>query len=259
MEAYTGFAQVYDTFMDNVPYDDWVKYLHQLLKEYGVDSGLVLDLGCGTGNITRRLRTLGYDMIGLDSSSQMLEIAKQKGKFEDILYINQDMRDFELYGTVSAVVSICDSMNYITSEDELLEVFKLVNNYLDSGGAFIFDMDTKYKYERVLAYNVIAEDRDDSSFIWSNYYYEEEQINESNISIFINKEEDIFERFREIHFQKAYSIETVVDLIKKANMEFVAVYDAFTHKAPRDESERVYFVARERYQENKTYIKEHED
>ncbi|HHX55118.1 MAG TPA: class I SAM-dependent methyltransferase [Clostridiales bacterium] len=259
MEAYTGFAQVYDTFMDNVPYDDWVKYLHQLLKEYGVDSGLVLDLGCGTGNITRRLRTLGYDMIGLDSSSQMLEIAKQKGKFEDILYINQDMRDFELYGTVSAVVSICDSMNYITSEDELLEVFKLVNNYLDSGGAFIFDMDTKYKYESVLAYNVIAEDRDDSSFIWSNYYYEEEQINESNISIFINKEEDIFERFREIHFQKAYSIETVVDLIKKANMEFVAVYDAFTHKAPRDESERVYFVARERYQENKTYIKEHED
>ena len=120
-------------------------------------------------------------------------------------------------------------------------------------------MDTKYKYESVLAYNVIAEDRDDCSFIWSNYYYEEEQINESNISIFINKEEDMFERFREVHFQKAYSIETIIDLIKKANMEFVAVYDAFTHKPPRDESERVYFVARERYQENKTYIKEHED
>lgn len=254
MEAYTGFAQVYDTFMDNVPYDNWVKYLHQLLKEYGVDSGLVLDLGCGTGNVSRRLKSLGYDIIGLDSSIQMLEIARQKDESESILYINQDMREFELYGTVAAVVSICDSMNYITSEDELLEVFKLVNNYLDSAGIFIFDMDTKYKYESVLAYNVIAEDRDDCSFIWSNYYYEEEQINESNITIFTNKDGDTFERFREMHFQKAYSVETIIDLLEKANMEFLAVYDAFTHKPPRNESERVYFIARERHQENKTYI-----
>ncbi|NMB42805.1 MAG: class I SAM-dependent methyltransferase, partial [Clostridiales bacterium] len=163
MESYTGFAQVYDTFMDNVPYDEWVEYLHNLLIEYGVKDGLVLELGCGTGNVTRRLRNLGYDMIGLDSSTQMLEIAREKEMLDEgntknpILYINQDMRDFELYGTVAAVVSICDSINYITEREDLLETFKLVNNYLDPNGMFIFDLNTSYKYKNILSDNVFAE------------------------------------------------------------------------------------------------------
>ncbi len=125
MEAYTSFASVYDTFMDDVPYEEWGEYMHGLLKEYGINDGLVLDLGCGTGTMTELLADLGYDMIGVDNSADMLEIALEK-KVEsghDILYLQQDMREFELYGTVRAIISICDSVNYITEPDELRRVF----------------------------------------------------------------------------------------------------------------------------------------
>ena len=130
MEAYTSFARVYDTFMDNIPYEEWGKYLTALLEEYHVTEGLVLDLGCGTGTMTELLAAKGYDMIGVDYSEDMLEIAMEKRETSghDILYLLQDMREFELYGTVGAVISICDSVNYITEEEDLEEVFRLVNN-----------------------------------------------------------------------------------------------------------------------------------
>ena len=112
MEAYTSFAQVYDLFMDNVPYEEWCAYIAGILRDYGIEDGLVLELGCGTGSLTRALSGAGYDMIGVDNSEDMLEIAMDKQQEgEDILYLLQDMREFELYGTVRAVVSICDSMN----------------------------------------------------------------------------------------------------------------------------------------------------
>ena len=110
MDAYTSFASVYDTFMDNIPYEEWAEYLVDLLKEYGINDGLVLDLGCGTGNMTELLASAGYDMIGVDNAEEMLEIAMEKREKSghDILYLLQDMREFELYGTVKAIVSICD-------------------------------------------------------------------------------------------------------------------------------------------------------
>mgnify|MGYP000550357054 CR=1 FL=1 len=144
-------SRVYDMFMDNIPYKEWCNYLTGRFKSNNeVDDGLVLELGCGTGNATRLLSDAGYDMIGVDNAPDMLEIALEKKEEEgqDILYLCQDMREFELYGTVKAIVSICDSMNYITEDEDLLEVFKLVNNYLDPEGVFIFDLNTVYKYEK---------------------------------------------------------------------------------------------------------------
>ena len=133
MEAYTDFAQVYDTFMDNAPYENWADFLAGRLREDGIRDGLVLDLGCGTGTVTRLLAEKGYDMIGVDNSEAMLNIAleKEAEKPQNILYLEQDMREFELYGTVRAVVCICDSLNYLLEEEDLLETFRLVNNYLD--------------------------------------------------------------------------------------------------------------------------------
>ena len=115
MEAYTSFAHVYDTFMDNIPYEMWSRYLIQLLERYGISDGIVLDMGCGTGNMTELLARHGYDMIGIDNSEEMLMTAAEKAAESglNILYLEQDMRSFELYGTVRAAVSICDSMNYI--------------------------------------------------------------------------------------------------------------------------------------------------
>ena len=244
MEAYTSFAEVYDTFMDNVPYDEWGEYLVSLLKKYGVEDGLVLDMGCGTGAMTRYLDAHGYDMTGIDVSEEMLTIAKEKSS-PDILYLLQDMREFELYGTMRAAVSICDSMNYILEEDDLLQVFSLVNNYLDPGGIFIFDLNTVYKYQEILGEQTIAEDREECSFIWDNFYDEEEMINEYDLTVFVQEEGDLFRRYCETHYQRAYSLETVRALIEKAGMEILAIYDAFTYNKPKPDSERVYFVARE--------------
>lgn len=187
MEAYTSFAYVYDTFMDNVPYGEWARHIREKLCEHGVTDGIVLDLGCGTGTMTERLAGYGYDMIGVDNSEEMLELAMEK-KTEsgyDILYLLQDMRGFELYGTVRAVVSVCDSVNYITEPDELEEVFRLVNNYLDPKGIFLFDFNTVHKYRDVIGDSTIAEDRGACSFIWDNRYYEKEQINEYDLTLFI--------------------------------------------------------------------------
>lgn len=249
MEAYTSFAAVYDTFMDNIPYEEWGVYLKSLLKEYDVKNGLVLDLGCGTGTMTEILAEDGYDMIGVDNSEDMLEIAMEK-KVEsghDILYLLQDMREFELYGTVNAVVSICDSVNYITEEEELVEVFRLVNNYLDPKGIFIFDFNTEYKYREILGDCTIAENREECSFIWDNYYYEEEKINEYELSLFIQEEDsELYRKYEETHFQKAYTYETMRRLIEESGMEFVTAYDAFTHVKPTEKSERIYMIARER-------------
>ena len=249
MDAYTSFASVYDTFMDNIPYEEWADYLIALLKEYGIEDGLVADLGCGTGNMTELLAAAGYDMIGIDNAEEMLEIAMEKREKseKDILYLLQDMREFELYGTVKAIVSICDSINYITEEEDLLEVFRLVNNYLDPQGLFVFDFNTVYKYREILGDQTIAEDREECSFIWDNYYYEEEEINEYELSLFIKEQgTDLYRKYQETHIQKAYDIETIRRLVEEAGLEYITSYDAFTRNVPTDESERIYVIAREK-------------
>lgn len=286
MEAYTSFAQVYDLFMDNVPYEEWSEYIISLLKEEKIENGLVLDLGCGTGKLTRLLAKAGYDMIGIDYSEDMLEIAReyqydnsiveveqipnaeeieplseevrrsdedlvkieempQEENASNILYLLQDMREFELYGTVRAIISICDSMNYILEEEDLLQVFKLVNNYLDPKGVFIFDMNTRYKYASLLGETTITENREEGSFIWENYFDEEEDINQYDLTLFIREEGDLYRKYEETHYQRVYDLDTVKHLLKEAGMQFVAAYDAFTKEPVREDSERIYIIARE--------------
>ena len=232
MEAYTSFAQVYDLFQDNIPYGEWADYLKSLLNEYGVKDGLVLDLGCGTGSITELLAKAGYDMIGVDNSEDMLEIAMDKRSRSglDILYLLQDMREFELYGTVKAAVSICDSMNYILEKEDLVQVFKLVNNYLDPSGIFIFDMNTEYKYTHLLADGTFAENREESSFIWENYYDPAEQLNQYDLTLYVRDEDDRYVRFEETHIQKAYALERVLELLEMAGLKAERIFDSDTGK-----------------------------
>lgn len=264
MEAYTSFASVYDTFMDNVPYEEWGEYIYTLLCRYGVKSGIILDLGCGTGTMTEILAGYGYDMIGVDNSEDMLELAMEKriASGHDILYLLQDMREFELYGTVRAVVSVCDSVNYITEPEELAGVFRLVNNYLDPGGIFLFDFNTEYKYREVMGDCTIAEDRGACSFIWDNCYYEEERINEYDLTLFIREgtasgqnegaEEDdteengaLYRKYTETHFQRGYTLEEIRELLSSAGLIFQAAYDMDTREAAGGKSERVCVIARE--------------
>lgn len=243
MDSYTGFAEVYDLFMDNVPYEKWCDYLTCLLKEQGISSGILLDLGCGTGKLTRLLSARGYDMIGVDISEEMLGIAMEENH-ENILYLCQDMREFELYGTVAAAVSICDSMNYIITPEDLTRVFRLVNNYLDPGGVFIFDLNTIVKYE-ALGEATIAETREESSFIWENCYDKSSRINEYNLTLYIAGGDGRFDRYFETHYQRAYTLDEIKTCLKDGGLTFVAAYDAFTKEAPRADSERIYVIAKE--------------
>lgn len=246
-EAYSDFAAVYDTLMDNIPYDEWFSYLHELLTEYGINSGIITELGCGTGSITERLAKSGYDMIGIDNSPSMLDIAESKKSDNNSssLYLCQDMREFELYGTVAACISICDSINYITESDELLTVFKLVNNYLDPKGIFIFDFNTKHYYRDIVADATIAEDREDISFIWDNYYDDENDINELSLNIFVKENDNLYRKYEELHLQKGYTLSEIKELIEKSGLKFVAAYDAFTKTPADDNCERIYIIARE--------------
>ena len=261
-EIYTDFARVYDELMDNTPYEMWCNRLDQLIASYGVsrptrdaegildsERNLVVDLGCGTGTLTELLYQKGYDCIGVDNSEEMLGIAMEK-KAEsgsEILYLHQDMRELDLYSTVGTVISVCDSVNYILEEEELLQVFRLVNNYLYPGGIFIFDFNTDYKYREVIGNTTIAENREDCSFIWDNYYYEDEKINEYDLSLFIETDKDsgLYRKYEETHYQRAYTLEEMKELIRKSGLEFVTAYDAFSKNAPMDTSERIYVIARE--------------
>ncbi len=249
MQAYTNFAKVYDIFMDNIPYEEWAEYLDEILKEYHIPNNMVLELGCGTGNMTELLADKGYDMIGVDNSEIMLEIAMEKRlkSGHDILYLLQDMQAFELYGTVGGIVSVCDSINYVTDERELKEVFSLVNNYLDPRGIFVFDFNTEYKYRELLGDRVIAEEREECSFIWDNYYNPEDKMNEYQLTLFVQNEDDkdLYRRYQEVHYQRAYTLEKIKTLIEKAGLRYVAAYDAYTKKAPMYTSGRICVIAQE--------------
>ena len=301
-ESYTSFAEVYDLFMDNVPYDRWAAGIDTLLKKYLPPAAekaeasnsekpvadekfealgsykpiedahfgekpMVLDLGCGTGQITRRLRDMGYDMTGVDSSDEMLEIARgheierfdgaetqgieksdgtvAQESADSILYICQDMRDLDLFGTYQGVVSVCDCMNYITDKDDFLKVLKRVNNFLHPGGVFIFDVNTEYKYEKVLANNTFAENRDEGSFIWENEYDSDTKLNIYDLTLFIRGGDGRFDKFFEQHLQRCYEKSEIVEMIEAAGLELVEVLDTDTFEEPSPTSEKITFVARE--------------
>lgn len=286
MDTYMDFARVYDNFMDDTPYEEWCEYLEGLLKKYqtadrvpdGIETGredgtnsntaesdngviereveenlrqernTILDLGCGTGTLTELMARKGYDMIGIDSSQEMLQIAMDKRGESglDILYLLQDMRELELYGTVGAVISVCDCVNYLLEEEDVVRTFRLVNNYLYPQGVFIFDFNTVYKYETVIGDATIAENRDGCSFIWENYYHEKEQLNEYDLTIFVREgeKEDIFRRFQETHYQRGYRLEQMLEYVKRAGLIFLEAVDADTHGKVTGTSERIYIVAR---------------
>lgn len=251
MDAYTVFAEIYDEFMDDIPYDEWSRYINGLLKENGISDGEVVELGCGTGKITRRLTACGYDMIGVDMSEDMLVNARAVDEENgEILYLLQDMRELKLCGTVRAAVSVCDSMNYILSLEDLTKVLKNVNNYLDSHGVFIFDMKTEHFYRDILGDSTQTDNREDAALIWENEYDVKTKINSYYLTIFIAADEDadehevpLFERYQELHEQRAYSDEEVIQALKAAGMRLVARYDSQTHLPVREDSERVYYVA----------------
>ncbi len=273
-DSYTDFAIVYDELMDNVPYEDWSQKIAEAIDRYGIskrverdcseaddpradeelseseklesERNLVVDLGCGTGTLTEMLYDMGFDMIGIDCSEDMLQIAMEKREESgsDILYLNQDMRELELFSTVGTVVSVCDSLNYILEESDLSKVFDLVHNYLYPGGLFIFDFNTDYKYREVIGNRTIAENRDDCSFIWENEYDEKSGVNEYDLTFFVMDEDGRFDRFEETHYQKGYTPEAIKKMLTGTGFGIIEMTDSDSGADISKKSQRIYVVAK---------------
>ncbi len=242
-ESYSGFAYIYDQLIQDINYDVWVDYIESIFHRYDAKPTLVLDLACGTGNVSTRMAQRGYDMIGVDMSEDMLNVAINKASKEalDILYLNQDMRDFELYGTVDAIICLLDSVNYITDKQDLIQTFKLVKNYLNVGGLFIFDINTAYKLQEVLGDHTFVVDEDNIFYVWENHYDEAHKICDFFLTFFI-KEDTKYERVDEWHQEKAYEIAEIKNSLREVGLNCLAIYNDLSFDMPNDKSERIFFI-----------------
>jgi len=239
---YKNFAYIYDDFMESVDYEMWTDYLISIFEKFNIKTDLMCELGCGTGNITSKLVAKSYDVIGLDNSLDMLSVAREKN--DNIMYLHQDMRELELFGSVDVFISICDSLNYITDIEDLDLVFSKINYYLNPGGYFIFDLNTEYKFKNILGNNTYTDTNDKGMYIWENYYDKKAKINEYDLTLFMKTSDDLFEKHVETHLEKAYFKKDIKSILKRYNLKLVNSFDAFTFNKPNKKSERIYYVVR---------------
>ena len=246
MSAYEAFASVYDIFMEQVEYDQWMNHIHAIWEKFGLQPKTVIDLGCGTGSIALPLAKEGYDVIGVDLSPEMLTEADHKAMEEgvSVRFACQDMTELELGEKVDCILSLCDSMNYLTEDGQLEDAFKSIAQHMKQESLFLFDLNTEYKFKEVLGQNVFGSAEEHAAYIWENDYDEEEKINEYYVSFFIENEDGLYERIEEFHYERAYSMEEIEEGLQAAGMELVEVYDGYSFDAPRAESERLLFAAR---------------
>lgn len=245
--SYEGFAHLYDALQADVPYDEIVSYYIAALEKFGGKKGLCLELGCGTGSVSVRLSKKGFDMIGVDLSPDMLAIAREKALKEgqNILFLNQDMRSFELYGSVASVFSSLDSINYVTDREDLKKVFSLVRNYLDPGGIFVFDINSEYKLRYILGSNTYVSPDEDIFYSWENSFDEQTGICTFYLTFF-EKRGELYKRFDEVHEEKAYSVKDIKELLEAAGLEVLGAFDDLSFEAAKETSERIFFAARKR-------------
>lgn len=242
MEMYTDFAQIYDELIcKDIDYSYIADFIE---KEFCAvkKPSLVLDMACGTGNLTNILSERGYDMIGSDISYEMLGIAKRKNP--DILYLCQDMRSLDLYGTVDAVLCMTDSLNYICDINELKNVFRLVKNYLNPDAPFIFDMNSHYKLSQIIADNTFTYDDDKVYYVWENEYDQKNREANFYLTFFVLNKKGTYTRFDERHTQKAYTNEEIICALKEANFSDINVYDGYSKNKAAETSERIVYIAR---------------
>lgn len=242
---YSALAECYDKLNAHIDYERWADFVVSELRAHGVpDGALMLDLGCGTGNMTIPLARRGYDMIGVDLSPEMLGAAMTKQRELPILWLCQDMRSFELYGTVGAVVSCLDSINYLTGRTGLKRCFSLVHNYLDPNGIFLFDVNTPYKFAKVYGNEHYVMEAEGVYCGWKNDYDPKTGLCDFALSIFAEQEDGSYRRYDEWQRERCWPIKTLRSLLEDTGFELLNIVSDFEGKPLTDESERAYFLCR---------------
>ena len=246
---YDLIAPIYDAINSEIDYSAWADFIDALAKRESRETpSLVLDLGCGTGSMTLELAKRGYDMTGVDISPEMLDIARERADDAELsdkmLWLCQDMREFELYGTVDLTVSCLDCMNHLTKLKDLKKCLSLVHNYLIPDGIFIFDVNGRGKFERVYADNSYVMENSDSMCVWQNLYNEKTHICDFYITLFSECEDGRYERYDEIQNERMYTITSLKKALKETGFEFVGAYSDFEFHAADDSADRIYIVAK---------------
>lgn len=246
MSSYSVFAKYYDDLTANIDYKKRGGYFHEIIKKYNkTDNNILLDLGCGTGSLSEIFAELDYDVIGVDNSMEMLGIAMEK-KFEKnlpIQYLCQDMRDIDMFGTIGITVCALDSINHLDSLDDVRKVFQKVSLFAEPQGLFIFDMNTIYKHQNILADNTFTYETDDVYCVWENSL--DRNNNQVNINLeFFERDGDVYYRTTENFSEKAYSLEEIEKLLSECGLEILAEYDDDSFNAPHEKSQRIVMVTR---------------
>lgn len=245
---YTSLACLYDDLNSHVDYISYANYIDRTIKKNELSkSSLVLDLACGTGKMTFLLRSLGYDMTGIDSSEDMLSQARmisEKKGIKDILWLCQEMQNFELYGTVDVCVCCLDSLNYLTSRTDLEKCFNLVHNYLIPNGLFIFDMNTKFKFENIYGNNDYVIETENSLCAWQNRYNHKNRICDFYLSFFKKDKDGKYDRYDEFQQEKCYTEKQIRNLLLKCGFELISEESDFNGNPIEKNSERMYITAR---------------
>lgn len=260
MEKYDGYraiARVYDRLNDEIDYRAWADFNEKIFDNcLDKRPQIVLDLACGTGSMTLEMARRGYDMIGIDGSEDMLSVAYSRALTEIAdsnrpLYLLQDMREFELYGTVGAVLCCLDSINYLTEEDDVNKCFSCVHNYLDPDGLFVFDVNSPYKFETVYGDNdyILEDEAEDESGKysvycgWQNRYDRKTGICDFYLSLF-EEADGFYRRSDEHQRERCYSAKKLKEMLKNNGFELVGLYGGYDMSEPKEDCERYYIVAR---------------
>ncbi len=246
--GYTSLAGVYDRLNKSFDYEALVDYIEKCFGKYLREKPeLVLDLGCGTGTVTLKLADRGYDMTGLDISPEMLSMAytaaANAGKF-GILFLEGDMTDFELYGTVGAVVCCLDGINHLTSEEDVRKCFGLVHNYLDPDGLFVFDVNTPYKFKHVYGDNDYALEEDGAVCVWRNRLHDDGRQCDFHLTTFERERDGRYRRRDSVQSEMCYGRDELTEMLEKAGFEVLGVFEAMSFDEPSESTERWHIVAR---------------
>lgn len=247
VQAYRDLALVYDQMMSEVDYQQWVDYLEEIWHHHRTTVERVLDLACGTGTVSLLLTERGYQVVGVDQSAEMLAMAEQKAQDagQDIYWCQGDMRELDLDETFDCVVCLHDSLNYMLIADDLRKVFAGIAQHLRPGGLLIFDVNTIAALEAI-GENTLFMETESSSIIWRNSYHPEHRIWEVDLTLFIKQPNGLYSRSKEIHRERGYHEQELVNLLTTCDFDLLAVYHALTMFPPTANTSRLYLVARRR-------------
>lgn len=246
MDSYKEMASVYDRLMNDINYEQWWLYYKQLFNKFNITPHQVIDIACGTGNMTILFSKSGLSVSGIDFSEDMLMVAKEKARRQGlkIEFICQDIRNLVLHRSVNLFTCCCDGINYLTNLDDVKECFLSVYKFLNNGGFFLFDISSFEKIKSIIGCNFFGEDHDDLTYLWQNEYDEGMQLCTMDLTFFIKEKGSLYRKFKEVHYQRAHKTEEIIYILEQTGFMVLGLFEHMTLQSPNEHSSRIQFICK---------------